>query len=344
MNLLTLGDLRSVVATPINLCPDDPMVASYINRAQERMMAEGDWIGTWQVYRICCNFSCLVWPRPIERITQLQVCDYPIPVRNAWYEFLENGPGYTSPNCGCGWQGIDQGMTCRFDDIITTAKKIKVYADVAETVGARILLRGHDENLNPIMTQDAGAWIEGEYVSINSVTPAVSTKKFCPPGPQIVLKPITNGPVRLFSYDDTVTPVVQVPIAVYEGGETRPMYRRTKIPGLASCETTECQQKTVTALVKLRHIEALSDLDTMVIQSREAFRMAAQAIRKEENNFFEEAQAYWHGFPSGPGGRRKGGAFGILQAELDNFLGPGAINPVRYPPAEIYGAAVCNLQ
>lgn len=343
MRQLTLSEVRAVVAPSINLCSTDERVVSYINRAQERMMAEGDWLGTWALYRICVNSSCLSWPRPIERITMLNICDQPVPVRNQWYEFIENGPGYTKADNTCApWQGIDQNQSPLFSDITSTAKKVKVYADYTEAVGAKILLKGFDANYNWIQTTYNGSLIEGEYVTISASTPAVSTKYFAPPGPQIVIKPVTNGPVRLYSYDDTVSPVAQAPIAVYEGGETNPIYRRTKIPNLARTSDDECLTRTVTALVKLRHIDVVSDNDTLTIQSREAFRLACQSIRQEENGFMESSLSYMYGFPDPVTRRRKGGAIGVLQSELDNYLGAGAINPIRYEPACIAGASVYN--
>lgn len=372
MNRLTVGQVRSAVAKSINLCPEDPDVLGYINRAEERLMDEGDWLGTWQVYRFCTNSSnCLTWPRPIERITLFSVNNMAMPVRNQWYEFLENGPGFITNNptstvgsssafgfgcCGsnthwCSGLGLlDRGWSCLFDDIPqNTALKVKVYADVAEDVGAYITLRGFDENLIPIQTEvpaGSGTWIEGEQVGINVTTPQVSTKRFYSPGPQTVIKPITKGPIRLYSYDDSVFPPVQWPLAVYEPGETMPIYRRSLVPGLkrtVNVGDTSCTLTTITALVKLRHLTLVSDLDVLVLQSTEAIKLACQALRKEDNNLLEEANLYWMGRLDPVTRRYHNGAIPVLQAQLDNFLGAGAVNPMRYETREIAGAGVTNL-
>lgn len=366
MNQLTVGQVRNAVAKSLNLCPADSEVLQYINRAEERLMDEGDWLGTWQVYRFCVNENCLVFPRRVERITLLDVNNVAVPVRNQWYEFLENGPGFITNNpttsigtstafgcCGsnshyCSGLGlVDRGTTCLFNDIpANTALKIKVYADVAEDPAAIITLRGYDENLNWIQTQPGATWIEGEQVGINVGIPQVSSKRYYSPGPMTVIKPVTNGPIRLYSYDDSVFPPVQWPLAVYEPGETMPIYRRSLIPGLkrtVNVGDTSCQLTTVTALVKLRHIELVSDLDVLVLQSTEAIKLAAQSIRKEDNNLLEEANLYYMGKLDPVTRRYHNGAIPVLQAQLDNYLGGGAVNPMRFEPREIAGAGIMNL-
>lgn len=353
MNKLTLGDVCPIVAPSVNLCASDGRVRSLINRAEERLMGIGDWLGTFQVYQVCLNNNCLVWPRPVERITLMDVCGRPISVRTQWYEFLENGPGFvyskssTAPCAfGCGMQLIDRGQTCLYSDISSSAKKLKIYADLTEGASARITFRGYDENQNWIQTEDppsSDLWIEGEKINLSGA-PIITTKKYAPPGPLVVLKDVTKGPVRVYSYDDSLTPAAQQLIAVYEPGETRPTYRRSFIPGLQRTGTNgECVSSTVTALVKLRHIDAVSDLDTLVLQSTEAFRLACQAIRKEENNLLTEANLYWYGVVDPVTKRYRGGAVPILQEQLDNYIGSGTVHPIRYEPTNIAGAAVPNL-
>lgn len=302
-------------------------------------MAAGDFVGTWQVYRFCTSNSCLTWPRRIERITLMDICESPVQVRSPWYEFLENGYGFIKSTDCYTDQLLPRDNSCLFQDITSSAKKVKVYADIVESPGARILLRGYDENLNWIQTYDGGQWIEGEWVNISSVSPAISGKLYYPPGPIEVVKLVTNGPIRLYSWENSGA---QVALATYEPGETRPTYRRSLIAGLS--ENGEgCSQKTVTALVKLRHIDAISDNDYMVLQSREAFRLACQALRKEENNLFDDANIYWNGRWDAAERRYRNGAIPLLQDELANHMGPGVVNPIRYPPRSIAGAYIPNL-
>jgi len=323
MNRSTLGtakDPASGISRVLGLCAIDPRFTSYVNEAQEILLPQGKWRGTYQEFRICTCNGCLTWPREILTIEQAAVCDQPITIRNQWYSYLPFGPGIQGKkNVVKGLPLIDRGEACTFADMIGIVSKIKVYADVAEAAGSKILLQGNDENGNWIRTLVSGEWVDGEYVTI-STTPTLSTHIFS--SLVSVQKPLTNGAVRLYAYDTVL--LTQYAIAIYQPDELLPVYRRSFIPGLDRVKGTCCSNpptptnvKPVRVMAKLRYIPARLDTDFLLISNIPALKNMCQSIRKREANLFAEADAW------------EAKAVKLLRQELAEYLGDGAIVPIR---------------
>lgn len=330
---ITLGDVRSSrLPKTINLPPNDSRVVEFVNEAVERLLAKGKWVGTYQKYQICTYSGCLTWPRQFETIESVAVCDFPIPVRNEWFEFNEMGYGLRVETDGVGTQMYDRGMACTFEDIHGTDKKIKVYCDIDESPTPDILLQGYNEDGNWIRTLVSGDYIDGEYVT-PTPTGALTVNKFT--SLTGVQKPVTDGMIRLYEYNTTDT--TQRAIAFYEPDETRPVYRRSLISGLSnrgSCQSNAdatCNKKTVMVIAKMAFIPVRLDTDWLLISSIPALKAMCQALRKEENNLWDEAKKY------------EANAVAILDEQLNAFLGDSEIVAVRMPHPSIYGSAVANV-
>lgn len=319
-------------------CTSDSRYSDLVNEAVQRLLTKGIWWGTFQRYTCCTNSGCLVWPRQFATIEQVAVCNQPVRIRNNWFEFMENGIGLRDGNCNSengncrsacdGMQLFDRGNVCAFADIIGTNKKIKVYADVAEDAGAKILLQGYDENNNWIRTEVDGEWVDGEYVTI-STTPQTSTKFFR--SLTGVQKPLTNGFVRLYEYDtDELT---QRAIAIYEWDELIPWYRRSFINGLPTtcCGSDEdCEDVKVTVQAKMEFFPARKDTDYLLIGNIPAIKLSIMALKKEEANLLGEAEGYWMS------------AERELQKELEHYRGHGNIQPIQIN-SKPFNASVANI-
>lgn len=343
VTLANAKDPMSGIARVLNTAPTDERFTGYVNESLHRLVQTGElfW-GTYARYQFCVTDGCLVWPREIAAIEAVALDSSPIVIRNNWFEFIENSFGLAgdgsgdchSGTCG-GWpyshgcsgsQLYDRGTVPAFADIIGTDKKIKVYCDIAETAGAKILLQGYDENNNWIRTQVSGVWTDGEYVLLNAATPQTSTKFFS--SLVAVQKPITNGAVRLYEYDTTLT--TQRAIAVYEPSETNPAYRRSLIGGFCA-PTGDCETTQVTVMAKLEFIPASVDTDWLLIGNLPAIKDMCQSIRKAECNLFDEA-VQW-----------EARAVQALRRELSHYRGHGVVQPIRMGPRYIGGPAVANL-
>lgn len=320
----------------------DPRFARAVNTCQQLLLQRPEkWWGTYARYRVCVTSSCLVWPRQFASIEAIAVCDVPVTIRNEWFEFLSNAAGIQQDggNCnsaaGCttlcgGTQLYDRGTVCSFDEIIGTNKKIKVYADVSEDAGSKILLQGHDENNNWIRTLVSGSWVDGEYVTISSVPGGTLSTNFFT-SLTSVQKPVTNGTVRLYEYDTDLA--TQRAIAIYEHDETRPVYRKSLVTGLNQSRISDgsCRTIPVTVMAKLEFIPATVDTDWLLIGNLRALEDMAQSVMKKQNNLFEEAVAW------------EASALKILQNELRHYTGTGVVSPIRTQSADLSGAGVMNL-
>src|SRR5262245_888977 len=110
------GDVKAVIGKVLNLAASDSRVLSYTNRAQERLLYKGKFVDTTVRYAVCVSEQCLVWPRQIETIETVHMCNQPLTIRGPWYEALENGPGLSSDDsCGPCLTLIDRGNSVTFD-------------------------------------------------------------------------------------------------------------------------------------------------------------------------------------------------------------------------------------
>lgn len=291
-------------------------------------MTRGHWWGLTQRIKVCLTNGCVTWPRHVAAIEALSVCDWPLTGRDQWFEFLDNGPGQQSDTSYLQW--IDRGRAPTFDDITAAApeKKVKVYADVAEAAGARILLQGYDEFNNWIRTEEpvaSGLWIDGEYVGINAATPQTSVKKYT--ALTAVQKPVTNGVVRIYELNTTTSALK--PLGFYEPDEKLPDYRRTLIAGLnnvgACCDGSGCTSKTIIAMVKLAFVPVSADADWCIIGNVAALKDACVAIQRLEQNRPQEFEYLM------------ASAERELNKELLHYQGEGVVPVPRLAPKELWG-------
>ena len=341
MQRLTLASVKTIVAKVLNLCgADTTRVNDYINRACQRLLEEGTWVGTTQRYRFCAENGCIVLPRQLETVLAAAVCTTPIVIRNSWFEFLGNGT-YLMDDCnggwGCGSSLVDRDEVASFSNVIGTDKMLAVYADVTEAAGAKIILQFYDSNAQWVRTKPGTEWIDGEEITIGAAGAYVlSTKSVMANGFVRAIKPVTNGTVRLYEYD-TVNATYR-PLAYYEPDETIPVYRRSLVPGLHTSSSSDCQSKSVTVIAKHRFIPVAKDNDFLPIGHVEAIRMAVQSIWKSENNMPAEAALYMYGGIDPLTGARIEGAVPVLQKQLRHFKGHGEIQPIKMVNASTFGA------
>lgn len=322
---LTFALVKGPVARAIGKCANDQETLDITNEAQERLMNHPiKAVGTVVRYRICINAVCLTWPRHIAAIEAYSLCGWPGKIRNGWYEFLGEGPGYIGPDDTCFTDMLPADDACTFDDILGTSSKVRVHSDLNEASSAKILIKGYDDSWNWVQTEypaGSGSYIDGEYVTI-STTYLYTTTKFS--AITDVIKPITNGPVRLYEYD-TVSAGVTRALAFYESDETHPIYRRSKLPaagnGAGCCgsvvDDTSCEKKTLLVRARLRHIPVRVDNDHLILRNIAALKLMAMAIRKEEEENFEQAETY------------ELKALRELERELATYQGSGEVVPIR---------------
>lgn len=323
--------VKAACAKVLNLNASDSRVLDYVNRAIERLLYEGKWKDTLARYAVCVTNGCLVWPRQIETIEGIAVCESPFTIRNGFYEFLENGPGVLKDTSAVGLTMVDRGNVVAFDTPLGTGKKLAIYADGTEAAGT-VLLRYFDSNGNRVFTTYQGAVIEGERLTIPAAGAyTYSTYQVLPSGLYAVIKPVTKYPIRLYEY--AVAGGALKALAYYEPDEVVPEYRASFIPCLAGqgCGTAGCSSSIVTIIAKLRYIPATGDDSILMIPHTDAIRLGVQAVKKEEDNMLDEAQKYWMT------------AIRSLDQQLKHWKGSGVVAPIRMVGSSTYGGGITNI-
>ena len=325
----TLSDAKaSRIPAVLNIAPTDSRFVEILNECTNALLTRMKPWETTGKFVFNVESGCIVWPRQIATIEAVWVCDRPIVVRNEWFETLESGfglQGDCDSNTGQ-MQLYDRGTTCVFSDMIGLDKKVRVYTDVAEVAGARILVQGSDENSNWIRTLDSGTYVDGEYIALTG-TPTLSTKLF-----SVVTgiqKPVTKGFVRLYEYDTIL--LTQRAIAVYEPDETRPNYRKSFLTGIENIVANSDGTRTVTVMAKLDFIPVRNDTDFLIIGNLTALKYMCQSLLKAERNLFEESMAW------------EVKAVNELMMECRHRNGDGAVTPMRFQSPEIWGAGGINI-
>jgi hypothetical protein len=330
MNWLRLRDVKGRISRVTGLCSTDQRLLDLINAAQERLMEAGNWAGAVARYKVCVTSGCVTLPREIEKIEAAAIARKPARMRGAWYEFIEHGPGVVTSADDIGIQMIDRGYACAFDDVLGTNKKLAVWNERAEASGAVVNLQFYDHAGQWVRTSYQGEFIDGENVLIGAKgTYSYTTRMASAFGLAKVVKPVTNGVIRLYEYsvdNDTYKPLGQ-----YAPDEEVPTYKRYFIPSLERLSGEDCDSVAIEMLAKLRAIPAVSDDDFLFIHSAEALRLMAQAIRKEEQNLFADALAY------------EEKAKLLLNNQLANSRSSSEEQPVNRLGGGVTGPAVLNL-
>lgn len=317
----TLESCKYALQQASGRCLADPVLLDYLNQAMQRLLPEGDWVGTVARYNFCAVQSCITLPAEVQTMQGYFIPDAPDGrpghVRDDWYEMVDNGPGVlsdTSAYSNTLDTAVDAGQASTFFDICGSEKKVKVYCDVAEAAGAYITVKGLDDNGNWIRTFVSGSWIDGEQILLDNATPQTSVNFFS--SIRAVDKPVTNGAVRLYQYNVDTT---QNLIAVYEYRETLPCYRRYKIPGLLVKAGEEGSPILIKALCKRAYLPILNDTDELIIANIGALKNAIRCIIMEDDQMPDKAAYYWKT------------AIDLLTAERLNYRGKNPGNePIRH--------------
>lgn len=322
MNKLTFGDSKATVARACGFNVSDPRVMIYANESCRRLVDMGRWVGTMLRYQVKLADGFVTWPRQIDTIELFNFDRYPGEVMNGWYEMVGNGPGImSSENCYLGPVLIDRGTAATFDDIARgpdILRKVNVLARVAEADGAKIVVRGYDNNNQWIRSRVGDDWIDGEEILI-STTNQFSVNNFA--AVTDVIKPVTNGFVDMWEWNPTTSARCKL-LGTYEPDETSPVYRRSIIPGL---DATCCHQKCVTVYCKLRYIPVVRDNDYFLIGNLAAIKHGVMAIKKEEQELPDKAEIWWQK------------AISALEQELRSYYGIGPITRIRFANRNVFG-------
>lgn len=334
----TWSQIKGLIGNPVGLCGSNANLLPYANEGVETLWAAGDWIGKHQRYKLRVSSDCdhnqyIVWPRFIEAIDGMTICNKPIGIRNAYFEFIENAVGQLD----CGNNGVtlvgDRQEVVTSEEVNPSEKKIKVISQRAEDDDLEVLILGYDDNGNWVRTQVDGEWVDGEYLSVNT-TGATTTNFFSSvTGIQFSIAE-RNGNAYLYEVN-TADGNAERWLSTYLYDEQIPVLRKSIVSGVsgtsADCdEDADCNQNTccncIIVLARMRFIPFSKDTDYPQISNIGALKSMLQYIYKRDNdkdnaiNYFNEAVR-------------------LMNNELKQYNGTGAIRQIRFASRDIIGTA-----
>jgi hypothetical protein len=232
-----------------------------------------------------------------------------------WYEFMPsnlNQCQHDSAFWGPEAQLADYGRTSVFQDVQGDGRLIRAYPRCLADIGKQITIFGTDNNGQPLMERDsANNWVSG--VTIQLANPFGSTAVFVRSIDYVIKQP-TQCLVDVFGYNATTNLLED--IAHYDPNETNPSYERTQLQGSFSRFGNQCTSSStanccgtlrgVVALVKLKFIPAVADMDLVLIENLDAIKSMIQSIRFGEAGDRANAKAY------------EADAIEVLQRDLEN--------------------------
>lgn len=306
---LTLAAVKnSRIPEALNIPTTDTRLVDYVNEATQRLLHKGHWWGSMAKLQLNATAGLITLPPQVATIEKVAVSAVPIPVRDFWYEFMENGWGVRDSLSGTD-ESLYRGHYPCFADITGVNKKVKVICDLATDVGREVLILGFDENQNWVRTLQGGVMADGEVVLLAQTPGTLSTKLFTAISdiqpPQTSGVSDLDGQWWLYEYDTTLLTSRQ--IGAYQYWETSPSYPRYLFPTVP----TTVAGTTVEALCKLEFIPVHNDTDYLIIGNIAALKLECLSLKAEEEGRYEEAVLL------------EAKAVAELNNELAHYLGDG---------------------
>ena len=272
----TLAEARTLLADLAGITGYPSTSSNFVtalNRATEELLRTGDYPSVVDRYKVSTQNRMLALPYYLDRILGISVNKTGYEMRRPWIEFDQYGPGTQEEYTGVDLV-LDKEDAPTFLDIPNVDGRtytLKLDSTGIEVGTERMLIKGFDDNGDWIRSLESGSYIDGIYVTIDTIT----SQKFS----QVtqIVKDATKGYLTLSARDDLGVDTV---IGEYHPSETNPSYRRYYIPFLT--DTTDAV--TVRIRARKRYVPLVADTDQLLIPNIDALEnmIIAQAKRKAQ--------------------------------------------------------------
>lgn len=197
-------------------------------------------------------------------------------IHNQWYTWMQTSW------CGCEWNSgiIDLGDFATFRDVPVNAQ-LRIRTDYAE--GGTFYIRGLGTDGQPIYSGTVPNVVEGTSLNL-ATNPATTAQTFLAGAPIQIVKPVTQGPVRLYSWDGATETL----LATYSPGEKVPTWRRYQMP-------TGSTWATVLVKAKRKFVEMIADND-IVFMGGTALFYGLKGLNYDVRHDDTKADLYWTKF------------------------------------------------
>lgn len=217
-------------------------------------------------------------PSEVDTVLAVNICGQPAVGRDQLFKFHLNGPGDCGPRVV--WEWIDQGKFPVYRDM-TTPSTLAGWCYQDEDENCDLWVYGYDEKGNVVRSKVGDEWRDGYKV------PTFKTFHTVPDDAPLfsritrVQKPLTAGPIRLSTLDNSSQ--TGILLGVYQHYETEPSFRRIRISRHANW---------VRIFYRRNRFEVRSQEDVLPIFNPQSVLMALRAIKKYgEVNGIPEAEA-----------------------------------------------------
>lgn len=280
-------EIQSVVGA----CPNSADFLALVNTVTRRLMKRGNFWETEWLLKLCISGCYVVFPEFVGTVLALRFCGSSQSVmHNKWWSLI--GPR----TCGgwCDGITIKEGNTAPTYNVVsgTTGKLIRYYAEKNADIGKTITLYGKKYGGGPLMEFVDGQWREG--LTLTCAAPFGTTTVLVTEITAVV-RQASAGIMRLYEYDASTDLLRD--LALYGPNETNPRYRTSIISNACTIPfcTDENGVKTahVEALVKLNYRPLINDNDFMLIDDFDAIALGIQAVKLEQANDHQGAEAKW---------------------------------------------------
>ena len=231
----------------------------------------GGWIGMVFSATVAANNAAYITtPQEVARLTDVAVCQRPIPMHNGFWEYLQFSPGLQPKTCNrnvCGstFAAYDRDNVCTLSPLLSTPQTIRVYPVDARDLNRRVLVQGKDNNGMTVLTTDPGTGQAGagEYLVLKF--PFVDSLNLFSTLDGIQ-KDQCYGPIQFFQVDPATG--AEVVLSAMEPNESTANYRRylvAGIPNFNQCCQSPAGTLQVSAQARLDFTPVFNETDYLTI-------------------------------------------------------------------------------
>ncbi len=296
-----------MIPATLGFCRDDlPRIAEYVNLATQKLINTAGDSGWWGCYHkilfsVNRDDPYITLPAMYSGLIGLAPCR-PMPIRNQFYEFLDESSGFLpNPNgsscqsdfCGTG-AAYDRANVSTFVDLTPTGQYLRTYITDARDVGSKILVSGAtDQNGIRIYSTDVNEQVDGILLVLQ--TPFTTSSSIITSF-QTIGKSVTYGDVLLKSVDAATGD--EVLLSRYTASETNPAYRRYYLRSLPQgcCNAATPGNVLVSALAKVEYAPIYNSTDYCLIGNLPALKAECESIRYSlvDNAFSQQMSVTKH--------------------------------------------------
>lgn len=260
--MITVADIWEQAKDVFGTCENSELYRG-INAAVQMLCNKGDW--TLSMAYVDINITddtCVALPQEVETPLGISVDGHPLLARDELYRFHLNGPGEIWHPVGWHWE--NKGVSSTMEDLDTPAK-LRIYAELSSDSAVTVRVFGYDSDGAFIRTDNGdGTFSDGyeigtapvdasQYMGLPSAVldtlAAVSVTGVEAAAPTFaritkVVKPETNGRIRLATNDWDPSAGTGTLLGDYLATETDPVYRRIRLSQTGKVASIYFRRKT----------------------------------------------------------------------------------------------------